>query len=98
MAVSYIKHSRHKGALSVVKTSKARLMSEVEARKKEKPQKLATKKMQAVMEKTVGGKHVTATQAFKIEHKSAARHDFNKVQQEYTTKEIKENVILEFKK
>ena len=75
----------HKGALSVVKTSKAGLMSEVEAIKKEKSQKLATKKMRAVMEKTVGGKPVIATQCFKIDHKAAARREFNKVQQENAT-------------
>ena len=51
-AVTEIKHPRHEEALSGVKASKARLMSEAEARGKEKPQELATKKMQAVLEKT----------------------------------------------
>ena len=45
-----IKHQRHDEALSGVKASKARLLSEAEARRKEKTQKLATKKMQAVTE------------------------------------------------
>ena len=45
-AVADIKHPRHEEALSGVKASKARLLSEAEARRKEKPQELATKKMQ----------------------------------------------------
>ena len=49
-AVDDTKHPRHEEALSGVKASKARLLSEVEARRKEKPQELATKKMQAVTE------------------------------------------------
>ena len=49
-AVADIKHPRHEEALSGVKASKARLLSEAEARRKEKPQVLATKKMQAVTE------------------------------------------------
>ena len=51
-AVADIKHPRHEEALSGVKTSKARLLSEAEARRKDKPQELATKKMPAVTEKT----------------------------------------------
>ena len=38
-----------------MKASKARLMSEAEARMKDKPQELATKKMQAVIEETSDG-------------------------------------------
>ena len=49
-SVADIKHPRHKEALWGVKASKARLLSEVEARRKEKPQELATKKMQSVTE------------------------------------------------
>ena len=52
-AVADIKHTRLEEALSGVKASKARLLSEVEARRKEKPQELAKKKMQAVAEETV---------------------------------------------
>ena len=40
-----IKHPRHEEALSSVKASKACLMSEAEARRKEKPHELATKKI-----------------------------------------------------
>ena len=46
-----IKHPRHEEALSGVEASKARLLSEAEARRKEKPQELATKKMQEITEK-----------------------------------------------
>ena len=46
-----IKHPRHEETLSGVKASKARLLSEAEARRKEKLQEMATKKMQAVTEK-----------------------------------------------
>ena len=45
-AVADIKHPRHEEALSDVKASKARLLSEAEAHRKEKQQELATKKMQ----------------------------------------------------
>ena len=43
-AVADIKHPRHEGALSGVKASKARLLSEAEARRKDKPRELAAKK------------------------------------------------------
>ena len=43
-AVADIKHPRHKEALSGVKASKARLLSEAEARRKDKPQELVAKK------------------------------------------------------
>ena len=43
-AMADIKHPRHEEALSDVKASKACLLSEAEARRKEKPQELATKK------------------------------------------------------
>ena len=49
-AVAVIKHPRHEEALLGVKASKARLLSDVEARRKKKPQE-ATKKLQAVTEK-----------------------------------------------
>ena len=47
-AVADIKHPRHEESLSGVKASKTRLLSEAEARRKEKLQELATKKMHAV--------------------------------------------------
>ena len=51
-AVADIRHPRHEEALSGVKASKARLLSEAEACSKDKPQELATKKMQVVTEET----------------------------------------------
>ena len=56
-----IKHPRHEEALSGVKASKTRLLTEVEARRKEKPQELATKKMQAITEEMREPDSVTAT-------------------------------------
>ena len=94
-AVAEIKHPRHEEALSGVKTSKARLLSEAEARRKEKPQELATKKMQAVTEETCEPEPVTAVDDFKIDYRSAARDALNRVQQELVTKEIDQKVKLE---
>ena len=51
-AVADIKHPRYEEALSGVKANKAGLLSEAEALRKEKPKKLATKKMHAVTEET----------------------------------------------
>ena len=46
--VTDIKHPRHEEALSSVESSKARLLSEAETRRKEKPQELATNKKQEI--------------------------------------------------
>ena len=94
-AVADIKHPRHKEALSGVKASKARLLSETEARSKEKPQELAAKKMQAVTEETCEPEPVTAADDFKIDYRAAARDALNRVQQEQVTKEIEQKVKLE---
>ena len=72
-AVADIKHPRHEEALSGVKASMTRLLSEAEARRKEKPQQLATKKMQAVTEEIREPERVTAADNFKIDYKGAAR-------------------------
>ena len=45
----------------------ARLLSEAEARRKDKPQELATKKMQAVTEETCELEPVTKADDFKID-------------------------------
>ena len=68
-----IRHLRHEEASASVKASKTLLMSEAEARTKEKPHELATKKMQAVLEETRGTKPETAANDFKIDYKAAAR-------------------------
>ena len=94
-AVADIKHPRHEEALSGVKASKARLLSEAEARRKDKPQELAAKKMQAVTEETREPEPATAADDFKIDYKAAARDALNRVQQELVTKEIEQKVKLE---
>ena len=72
-AVADMKHPRHEEALSGVKASKARLLSEAEACRKDKPQELATKKMQAVTEETCETKPVTTADDFKIDYRAAER-------------------------
>ena len=76
-AVADIKHPRHEEALSGVKASRARLLSEAEARTKDKPQELATKKMQAVTEETREPEPATAADDFKIDYRAAARDALN---------------------
>ena len=93
--VADIKHPRHEEALSVVKANKACLLSEAEARRKEKPQQLATKKMQAVTEETCEPEPVTAVDDFKIDNRAAARDALNRVQQDLVTKKIEQKVKLE---
>ena len=94
-AVADIKHPRHEEALSGVKASKARLLSEAEARRKDKPQELATKKMQAVTEETCEPEPVMAADDFKIAYSAAAMDSINRVQQELVTKEIEQKLKLE---
>ena len=94
-AVADIKHPRHEEALSVVKASKARLLSEAEAHRKEKLQELATKKMQAVTEEIRETEPVTAADDFKTDYRAAARNSLNRVQQDMVTKEIEQKVKLE---
>ena len=90
-----IKHPRLEEALSGVKANKARLLSEAEARRKEKPQELARKKMQAVTEKMREPEPVKAADDFKIDYRAAARDALNRVQQELVTKEIEQIVKIE---
>ena len=94
-AVADIKHPRHEEVLSGVKASKARLLSEVEARRKEKPKKLATKKMHAVTEEIREPEPVTGADDFKIDYRAAARDALNRFQQKMVTKEIEQKVKLE---
>ncbi|XP_063724285.1 uncharacterized protein LOC134851940 [Symsagittifera roscoffensis] len=76
--------------LARVKASKARLLSEAEARRKDKPQELVTKKMQAVTKETREPESVTAADVFKIDYRAAAGDALNRVQQELVTKEIEQ--------
>ena len=94
-AVADIKHPRHEEALSGVKASKARLLNEAEARRKDKPQELAAKKMQAVTKEAHEPEPATAADDFKIDYKAAAKDALNRVQQELVTKEIEQKVKLE---
>ena len=94
-AVADIKHPRHEEALSGVKASKARLLSEAEARRKDKPQELVAKKMQAVTEEAREPEPATAADDFKIDYRAAARDAINRVQHELVTKEIEQKVKLE---
>ena len=77
---------------SSVKASKACLLSEAEARRKEKPQELATKKMQALTEEMREPEPVTTADDFKIDYRAAARDSSTRVQQELVTKEIEQKV------
>ena len=94
-AVADIKHPSHEEALSGLKASKARPISEAEAHIKEKPQELATKKLQAVTEERCELELVTAADDFKIDYRAAARDALNRVQQELVMKEIEQKVKLE---
>ena len=94
-AVADIKHPRHEEALSKVKASKARLLSETEARRKDKPQELATKKTRAVTEETCEPEPGTGADAFNFDYRAAAMDALNRVQQELVTKEIEQKVKLE---
>ena len=84
--VADIKHPRHEEALSGVKASKAR--------RNEKPQELATEKMQAVTKETCEPEPVTAADDFRIVYRAAAGDALNRVQQELVTKEIEQRVKL----
>ena len=90
-----IKHPSHEEALSGLKASKACPISEAEAHIKEKPQELATKKLQAVTEERCEPELVTAADDFKIDYRAAARDALNRVQQELVMKEIEQKVKLE---
>ena len=87
--VAGIKNPRHEEALSNVKASKARLLSEAEARRR------TTKKVQAATEEMREPEPVTAADDFKIDYRAAARDALNRVQQELVTKEIEQKVKLE---
>ena len=77
-AVADIKHPRHEEVLSGVKASKARLLSEAEARRKDKPLERATKEMQAVTEETCEPEPVTAADDFTIKYSTAAKDAINR--------------------
>ena len=94
-AVADIRHPRNEEAYSGDNASRARLLSDAEARRKEKPQELATKKMQAVTEEIRESEPVTAVDDLKLDYKAAARDASYRVQQELATKEIEQKLKLE---
>ena len=94
-AVAYIKHPRHEEALWGVKACKVRLLSEAESHRREKPQELALKKLQAVTEEMCELEPGTAADDFKSDYKAAARDALNIVQQKLVTKEQEQKVKLE---
>ena len=63
-----IKLPRHEEALSGVRAIRARLISEAEARRNEKPQELAMKKMQALLEETSETEPETTANEFTIDY------------------------------
>ena len=69
-------------------------MSEAEARRKEKSEELARKKLQVVLEETSGTEPETTVYNFKVNYKAAARDNLNWVQQELATREIDQKVKL----
>ena len=87
--------SKARGSFIGCESQQGSLLSEAEARRKEKPQELAAKKMQAVTEETCEPEPVTAVDEFKIDYRAAARDALNRVQQELVTKEIEQKVKLE---
>ena len=81
-----IKHPRHEEALSGVKASNARLLSEAEAHRKEKPQELATKKMQAVTEEIREPEPASAADEFKIDYGSSIQGSIQNSRKQYAVK------------
>ena len=72
-------------------------MSETEARRKEKSQELATKKMQAVLEETREPEPGTSANDYEIDFKAAGRDSLIWVQQGLATREIEQKVKIELK-
>ena len=72
-------------------------MSVAEDRRKEKPQELATKKTQAVLEETSKLETGTAANDFKLDYKTVERYVLNRVQRELVMREIEQKVKLEIK-
>ena len=78
-AVADINHPRHEKSLWGVKANKARLVSEAESHRKEKPQELATKKMHAVTKEVREPEPVTAVDDSKIDYRVAARDALKRI-------------------
>ena len=72
-------------------------LCQAEARRKDNPQELTAKKMQAVTEQTREPEPATAADDFKIDYRAAARDALNRVQQELVTKKIEQKVKLDWR-
>ena len=88
-AVAEAKHPLHEEALSVVKTSRARLVNEAESRKKEVTQgTFTTKKVKTLSDDAIASSlEAESTSALKIDNGLAARTTLQNVQQ-LATKEV----------
>ena len=74
---------------SGVKPSKARLISEAEARRK-KPQELATKKKRSALEQTSEPETETAANDLKTDYEAEARDALNRVHQKWAAREVEQ--------
>ena len=96
-AVADTKHPRHEEALSVVKTSRARLMNEAESRRKETtPSTFTTRKVKTLLNEVVAlSLEAESAGPLKMDYGLAARTALQNVQQELATKEFEQWVSLE---
>ena len=69
--VADTKHPGFEGGLSCVKASEVRLKCEAEVRRKEKPQDLATKKIQEGLVESSEPEPETEAKDFKVDYKAA---------------------------
>ena len=89
-AVAEAKHPRHEEALSGVKASRARLMSEAESRRKETaPSTFTTKKVKTLPDEVVASSlEAESASPLKVDYGLAARTASQNVKQELATKEV----------
>ena len=60
-------------------------LSGVKAKINDKPQELATKKMQAVKKKAMGAETDAEARSFRVDYKATTNGALNQIQQKYTT-------------
>ena len=96
-AVADAKHPRHEEALSGVKASRARLMNEVESRRKETiPSTFTTKKVKTLPDEVVASNlEAESARPLKEDYGLAARTALQNVKQELVTKEVEQWVRSE---
>ena len=93
------KHPRHDEALSGVKASRARLMNEAEARRKETtPSTFTTKKVKTWPDEGVASNLETESSSpLKVDYGLAARTALQNVKQDLATKEVEQWVRSELR-